>query len=769
MNPLPVSGVPVQGLPQPQGLYDPAYEKESCGVGFVANLKGLVSHAIVANACQMLVNMEHRGGCGCEANTGDGAGILTGMPYDFMAKVAQQELGIILPVPGQYAAGLVFFPKDVEARERCRAAFAAVVDAQGQALLGWRVVPTDPSAADIGPSALATEPHIEMVFIGCSPDLDNAMFERQLMLIRKLSIRNARMTMEVTTQRTFYICSLSTRLLIYKGQLTASQVAPYFPDLNDPDYQSHLAMVHSRFSTNTFPSWERAQPFRYMSHNGEINTIRGNENWMYARQGTLHSPLFGDEIQKLFPIIDPNTSDSGKFDNALELLVLAGRSLPRAVMMMIPEAWEHHESMSTVKRDFYDYHSCLMEPWDGPASVVFTDGRYIGAVLDRNGLRPSRYYITHDDVVIMASEVGVLPVPAENVKEKGRLQPGHMFLVDFKQGRVLPDAELKQEASTAHPYGEWLASQRLQLSDLPKPSDVPALDHATLQPRLQAFGYTLEHLNILLKPMVEKQLEALGSMGNDTPLAPLSDKPRLTYDYFQQLFAQVTNPPIDSIREEVIMSLQDYVGPQHNLLETVPQVAQRLLIENPILTNEELAKLKALNYRGWRSRTIDITYPVTDGPDGLATALTRICAEATAAIGAADSLLILSDRAMGKDRVAVSALLACGAVHHHLIATTSRTRIGIIVETGEAREVHHHCALVGYGADGINPYLAFEALWQLRAERQLAADLTPDKIVANYRKAVSKGMRKVMGKMGISTLRSYKGAQILKPLVWRKM
>ncbi|MCZ6855710.1 MAG: glutamate synthase large subunit, partial [Gammaproteobacteria bacterium] len=545
------------------------------------------------------------------------------------------------------------------------------------------------------------------------------------------------------------------------------QVFPFYPDLTDPDYQSHLAMVHSRFSTNTFPSWDRAQPNRFMSHNGEINTVLGNMNSMNSRQGTVKTPLFGDDLEKLFPIIEPDCSDSGTFDNVLEFLLMSGRKLQEAVLMMIPEAWQHHPTMDEHKKAFYEYHSCLMEPWDGPASIAFTDGNYIGAVLDRNGLRPSRYYITDDDKCIMASEVGVVEVPPERVVEKGRLQPGRIFLIDFEQGRMIPDHEIKQEWANARPYKEWLDRQRLDLTDL-KPDKTPeGYCSETLVARMQAFGYTVETMQIMLQPLVMELRDPLGSMGNDAALAVMSDKPRMLYDYFKQRFAQVTNPAIDSIREEVIMALTCYIGPEQNLLETTEQHAHRLRIPHPILSNEELTALKFIDHRGWHACTIDITYPAGSGESGLRVALDRICAEASQAISDNKSLIVLSDRNVNVDNVPISSLLAVGAVHHHLVRTLARTRIGLVLESGEAREVHHHCLLIGYGADAINPYLAFESLWHSRRKGYLddAGHISNDNdVVAAYKKGVAKGMFKVMAKMGISTLQSYKGAQIFEAI-----
>ena len=759
------------GLPVKQGLYDPANERDNCGVGFIAHLKGKASHAIVQDAITMLTRMDHRGACGCEVNTGDGAGIMTALPHDFLREAAQRDAGINLPGAGDFGAGVVFLPRRPEEAAACKRVIERIVKEQKQTLLGWRVLPVDTDGADVGPTARLTEPAMEMLFVGRGKATSGGDdFERQLYLIRKRASHELRSAKTLTQRKYLYFCSLSTKVIIYKGQLTSGQVVKYFPDLRDPKYVSHLAMVHSRFSTNTFPSWDRAQPLRFMSHNGEINTVRGNINWMTARQGMMQSGLFGEDLAKLFPIMEGDTSDSGSFDNAIELLMMAGRSLPEAAMMMIPEAWENHESMPQSKRAFYEFHSNLMEPWDGPASISFTDGKYIGACLDRNGLRPSRYYVTEDDVVIMASEVGVVDVPPEKVRSKGRLQPGRMFLVDFEKGRIIPDDELKAQVAGKRPYGQWLRQQRLELADLPEATDVPRIDEADLLPLLQAHGYTVEHLNMLLLPMARDGKEAIGSMGNDAPIPALSDKPRLVYDYFKQLFAQVTNPPIDSIREEIIMSLQTYVGPEGNLLDTTEGQCHRLHLDEPILTNAQLASIKAAGAAGkksgggWRTQVIDITRPRAASADAagqsLMEALDRICAETTAAIEAGYQLVILSDRATGPDRVAIPALLATGAVHHHLVRTQSRTKIGIVVETAEAREVHHFCLLVGYGADAINPYLAYEALWHLRREGVIDPSFTEDKIVENFNKSIGKGILKVMSKMGISTLASYKGAQI---------
>ena len=752
------------GLPEPYGLYRPAAERDSCGVGFICDIRGRASNRIIRDAEHMNCCMVHRGGLGYEKNTGDGAGILTGLPHALLARVARESLSVELPAPGAYGAGNVFLPRDAAERAHCKRVVEEVVAAAGQQLLGWRSLPTDPDGADIGNAARAAMPHMEQLFIGAAAGLSGDALERRLYLIRKQATRRLRGDAALAERQLFYVCSLSTKIVVYKGMLTPHQMFPFYGDLRDPDYASHLAMVHSRFSTNTFPSWDRAQPNRFMSHNGEINTLLGNVNWMNAREGVVETDLFGDGLAELFPVVEPDCSDSGTFDNALEFLLMTGRTLQEAVLMMIPEAWQQHPDMSDAKRAFYEYHSCLMEPWDGPASIAFTDGKYIGAVLDRNGLRPSRYYVTDDDRCIMASEVGVVPVEPARVVAKGRLQPGKIFLIDFDQGRLIPDEEIKTEWAAERPYREWLDRERIELADLPAATTgAPGLDAATLMARMQAFGYTAETMQFMLLPIVLELRDPLGSMGNDAALAVMSDKLRMLYDYFKQLFAQVTNPAIDSIREEVIMALECYVGPERNLLASTAAHARRLRVPHPILANEELAALKTMDHRGWRTREIDITFPAGSGKDGLLAALDRISGAASDAIEAGYSLIVLSDRATGPERMPISALAAVGTVHHHLVRTHARTRIGIVVETGEAREVHHHCLLVGYGADAVNPYLAFEALWDARRNGYLddAEHVANDAdVVAAYRKGVAKGMLKVMAKMGISTLQSYKGAQI---------
>lgn len=788
------SKTPLIHLPAKQGLYDPAQEHDACGVGFIANVKGMPSHQIVVDSEDLLRRMDHRGACGCEENTGDGSGIMTALPHRFLRTAVKEDLGVELPEAGRFAVGNVFLPKKIAERDRCKAEVARIVSEEGQRLVGWRPTPVNANLADIGPTARNAEPVIEQLVIEAADGCEGEAFERKVYMIRKRASNLLRSDMSLEQREMFYICSLSTKVIIYKGMLTTEQLYKYYPDLKDPTFESHLAMVHSRFATNTFPSWDRAQPLRFMSHNGEINTVKGNANWMFARQGVLKSDLFNDDLGKLFPIVEPDCSDSGTFDNALEFLLMSGRSLQGSVMMMVPEAWQNHATMSESKRAFYEYHSALMEPWDGPASIVFTDGKYIGAVLDRNGLRPSRYYLTHDDRVIMASEVGVVDVDPANVKAKGRLQPGKMFLVDFEQGRLIPDEELKEDFASQQPYGDWLKKERIDLNDLHPELESHCFDATTLLPRMQAFGYTVETMKFMLLPLIKVEKDPIGSMGNDSCLAVLSDKPRMLYDYFKQLFAQVTNPAIDSIREELIMSLECYIGPEQNLLEASEKHAHRLRVPHPILSNEQLAAIRHMTNPGWSTETIDTTWPRSRGAKGIRRALNRICQEAEKAVDAGETILLLSDRETREGRVAIPMLLAVGAVHQHLVKTNKRTRVGIVVETGEAREVHHHCLLVGYGADAINPYVAFEALWQARRdglvdgmEAEVSADETGEgaehpavenmpteahdpvteadyALVKKYRKGVAKGMLKVMAKMGISTLQSYKGAQIFEAL-----
>ena len=747
------------GFPEKTGLYDPAMEKDSCGVGFVANIKGNPSHEIMLDAYHLNSRMDHRGGCGFEANTGDGAGILMALPYSFFQQLGKELFDAKLTA-GHFAVGNIFLPQSESERAFCQSTIERIIEEEGQHLVGWREVPVDAKGADVGPAARNAQPFISQLFIKSAKGTNQDTFERANYVIRKRFSHSLRGDKSLSERKQVYACSLSTKVIVYKGMLTPGQLFPFYKDLTNSAFETHLAMVHSRFSTNTFPSWDRAQPNRFMSHNGEINTLRGNVNAMAARQGKVATDAFGEKLPAIFPVIDPDCSDSGSFDAVLEFLLLSGRSLAEATMMMIPEAWQSDTNMDQQKKDFYEYHSALMEPWDGPASIVFSDGKYIGAVLDRNGLRPSRYYITHDDKCIMASEVGVLEVDPSNIKTKGRLQPGKIFLLDFDQGRLVSDEEVKQDITNRRTYGSWLKDQKVTLEDISTEFESNAIDAPDTLQRMKAFGYTTETMQFMLIPLVTEARDPLGSMGNDSALACLSDKPRMIYDYFKQLFAQVTNPPIDSIREEVVMSLRCFIGPEGNLLESKPEQAHRLSLEHPIISNQELTKIQYMNHQGLTSKVIDITYDVNEVSGYLQT-IDRICDEASAAIEDDFSFIILSDRNTSRTRVPLSALIACGAVHHHLTKREQRTQIGIIIESGEAREVHHHCLLTGYGADAINPYLAFEALWQANKENLLGEKFaTEDKLVAGYKKGVAKGMLKVMAKMGISTLHSYKGAQI---------
>jgi glutamate synthase (ferredoxin) len=747
-------------LPAKQGLYDPQFEHDACGVGFIVHMKGQPSHEIVEQALTILLNLEHRGACGCEKNTGDGAGILLQLPHKFLQKVAAAE-GIVLPQPGQYGVGMIYASPDRSVREHSRRIFEQIAEEEGQPVLGWRDVPTDHSS--LGNTAKASEPFMQQVFIQRGADLaDDLAFERKLYVIRKRSHSDIRLQQ---AKQYWYPASLSCRTIVYKGMLMPEQVGLYYPDLHDPDLVSALALVHSRFSTNTFPSWERSHPYRYIAHNGEINTLRGNINWMHARQSLFESELFGEDIQKIRPVINIDGSDSLIFDNALELLVLAGRSLPHTVMMMIPEPWSAHESMDDAKKAFYEYHACLMEPWDGPASIAFTDGTMMGAVLDRNGLRPSRYYVTKDDLVIMASEAGVLPIEPERIAAKGRLQPGRMFLVDMEQGRIIADEEIKAEIATQQPYRDWLNQHLVDLAALP-PAPTEMVPVTALLETIQkqtAFGYTFEELRILLTPMARDGVEAIGSMGADTPLAVLSDRPKLLYDYFQQLFAQVTNPPIDSIREEIITSPETTIGAERNLLNPEPESCHLIKLKTPILSDQDLAKLRNLGEQGFASVTLPILFHPKAGAAGLETALGALFARVDQAIADGVSLVILSDRDIDPEHAPIPALLAVSGLHHHLIRTGTRTRIGLILESGEPREVHHHALLLGYGCGAINPYLAFETLDDM-IQQGLLVNVDHATACKNYIKAATKGVIKVASKIGISTLQSYRGAQIFEAI-----
>lgn len=742
------------GLPEKQGLYDPQFEHDACGVGFVCQMKGLRSHEIIDQALTILVNLDHRGACGCETNTGDGAGILLQVPHKFLVKVAG-EAGFSLPELGQYGVGMLFSSPDVAERAESAKRFEAIAVEQGQTVIGWRDIPTDHTS--LGKTALASEPFMRQVFVRRGANcLDEQAFERQLYVIRK------RAHMEIRTEKLdpfWYSSSLSCRTMIYKGMLMPEQVHQYFLDLRDPDMETALALVHSRFSTNTFPSWERSHPYRYIAHNGEINTLRGNVNWMKARQGMLESELFGDDLKKILPIVNVSGSDSAMFDNVFELLVMGGRSLPHAMMMMIPEPWSGHESMSDEKKAFYEYHSCLMEPWDGPASVAFTDGKMIGATLDRNGLRPSRYYVTKDDIVIMASEAGVLPIAPERIAIKGRLQPGRMFLVDMEQGRIVADDEIKSRIASEQPYRQWIDEQMIELASIKESPMEPVPDHASVLQRQQAFGYTFEDQRMILLPMAKDGVEATGSMGTDIPLAILSNRSKLLYDYFKQLFAQVTNPPIDCIREEIVTSAETTIGTERNLLDPTPASCRLIELKSPILTNEDLAKLKHIDEVGFKAVTIATLFAPDQGASGLELAMTDVCAQAERAISEGANILILSDRGVDKMHAAIPPLLAVSGLHHHLIRVGRRTQVGLILESGEPREVHHFSTLIGYGCGAINPYLAFETLDDMIRQGLLVK--TDHKTACkNFVKAATKGIIKVASKIGISTIQSYRGAQI---------
>ncbi len=742
--------------PGRQGLYDPAFEHESCGVGFVADIKGRKSHQTIRDALQVLLNLNHRGACGSEANTGDGAGILLQTPHQFLERAAA-DAGVTLPGPGKYGVGMVFLPRDPAQRRGCQRLFEVIVAQEGQEALGWRAVPTDNSM--IGATAKASEPFVSQVFIRRNPNLaDDMAFERKLFVIRKRAVREIRNS-GLKGSHYWYMPSLSHKTVVYKGMLSTDQLPQYYPDLNDPAIESALALVHSRFSTNTFPSWERGHPYRYIAHNGEINTLRGNINWMHAREAMFQSGLFGADIRDVLPIINTNGSDSSMFDNCLEWLVLAGRSLPHAMMMMIPEPWTNHESMNDEKKAFYEYHSCLLEPWDGPASIVFTDGARIGAVLDRNGLRPARYYVTKDDLVVMASEVGVLDIPSHRVLRKGRLQPGRMLLIDTEEGRMISDDEIKHTVASARPYRQWLDQHLVDLARLPEPPHLPEFDHATVLTRQRAFGYTYEDLRTVLAPMASSGVEAIGSMGNDAPLAVLSNQPHLLYNYFKQLFAQVTNPPIDCIREEIVTSSETTIGSERNLLDPLPESCHLIRLKTPILTNEELAKLRHIAQGDFRSITLPILFQPEEGRLGLEKAMDALYAKADRAVADGVNILILSDRGLDEENAPIPALLAVSGLHHHLIRTGARTRVGLVLESGEPREVHHFALLIGYGCGAINPCLAFETLDDM-IRQGLLKDVDHKTACKNYVKAAVKGVVKVISKMGISTVQSYRGAQI---------
>ena len=745
--------------PKKQGLYDPRNEHDACGIGFVANIKNKKSHKIVAQGLEILSNLTHRGAVGADPLAGDGAGILLQIPDAFLREECA-AIGIELPEPGAYGVGMLFMPRDRADEAACKGAIERFVLAEGQEILGWRNVPVDNSG--LGESVLDSEPKVQQIFVGRGSNCaDMDAFERKLMVIRNQFVQAINNISESAAQQ-FYVPSFSARIICYKGMLLADQVGVYYKDLTDSRMMSAMALVHQRFSTNTFPTWSLAQPFRMICHNGEINTVRGNINWMNARKQTLQSDLFGDDLAKLWPLIPEGQSDSACFDNALELLVAGGYSLAHAMMLLIPEAWSGNELMDEERRAFYEYHAAVMEPWDGPAAVAFTDGRQIGATLDRNGLRPARYLVTDDDMVLMASEMGVLEIPEEKIVEKWRLQPGKMLLIDLEQGRIISDAEIKAELAQANPYQTWLDQTQSMLEDLPAEFAAMRPNHDMLLNRQQVFGYTQEDLKFLLAPMADNGEEAIGSMGTDTPIAAMSSKPKLLYHYFKQLFAQVTNPPIDPIREELVMSLVSMIGPLPNLLDlSTGGTHRRLEVRQPILSNEDLEKIRHIGdvaQHNFSSVTIDTTFPARLGAAGMEPAVTRICNDAEQAVARGDNIIILSDRKVDQDNIPVPALLACSAVHHHLIRKGLRTSVGLIVESGEPREVHQFCTLAGYGAQAINPYLAFQTISEMRGIHYDGA--SEAEAHQNYIKAIGKGIRKVMSKMGISTYQSYCGAQI---------
>src|SRR6188474_2330802 len=746
------------GTPFAQGLYDPALDKDSCGVGFIADIKGRKSHQLIEDGLRILCNLEHRGAVGADPRMGDGAGILVQIPHKFFAKKTA-ELGFKLPAAGDYAVGYLFMPQDPNWRQIIRDIYAEVIAREKLTLLGWRDVPTDNST--LGESVKPTEPKHMQVFIGRGKKkISEDEFERRLYILRK-SISNAIYRRRERRTSGYYPVSISCRTVIYKGMFLADQLGTYYPDLHEKDFESALALVHQRFSTNTFPTWSLAHPYRYIAHNGEINTLRGNVNWMAARQASVSSPLFGKDINKLWPISYEGQSDTACFDNALEFLTQGGYSLAHAAMMLIPEAWAGNPLMDDERKAFYEYHAALMEPWDGPAAIAFTDGRQIGATLDRNGLRPARWFVTADERVIMASEAGVLPIPESEIVQKWRLQPGKMLLVDLAEGRIISDEEIKAQLAKKHPYSKWLKKTQLVLEDLPALHPRKPATNLSLLDRQQCFGYSQEDLQLLLEPMATTGQEAVGSMGTDTPISALSDKSKLLYTYFKQNFAQVTNPPIDSIREELVMSLVSFIGPRPNLFDVEGLAKKkRLEVRQPILTNEDLEKIRSISHveKQFDTRTLDITYPVEQGAAGMKDALASLCEEAEEAVRNRYNIIILSDRQAGPDRIPMPALLATAAVHHHLIRKGLRTAVGLVVETGEAREVHHFCCLAGYGAEAINPYLAFETLVAMK--EQMPEKLDGKEIIKRYIKSVDKGILKVMSKMGISTYQSYCGAQI---------
>jgi glutamate synthase domain-containing protein 2/glutamate synthase domain-containing protein 1/glutamate synthase domain-containing protein 3 len=749
-----------QGLPKAQGLYDPRHEHDACGIGFVANLSGEKSHDIILKGIEILINLTHRGACGCDPKTGDGAGVLIQIPHAFFEGECSRQ-GFPLPSPGEYGVGMVFLPVEPHERMSCEAIMEEIVRDEGLTVLGWRDTPLN--ADTIGRLARSTQPYIEQFFVKRAYGMDEAALERKLYVIRKRAEKEVSRT-ELREKSFFYIPSFSCRTIVYKGLLLAPQIANFYLELSNYEVRSALCLVHQRFSTNTFPTWHLAHPYRYICHNGEINTLRGNVNWMQARTSILASPLFGDDMKKLEPIIAPGGSDSANLDNAVELLYLAGRSLPHVMEMLIPQAWVNDPTMPDDVKAFYEYHASLMEAWDGPAAVAFTDGRVIGAKLDRNGLRPGRFVVTNRGLVIMASEAGVLPIDPEEVRFKGRLEPGRMLLVDTEKGRIVPDDEIKKQLAARQPYAKWLKSNQITLKDLPDPQRVHANDSATILMRQRAFGYTDEDLKTVMIPMATNGEEPVGSMGVDTPLACLSDRPQLLFNYFKQMFAQVTNPAIDPIREDLVMSLYDYIGREGNILDETPQLCHTLKKRHPIVTNWNLEKLRRVSWGDFLATTLPMLFRVDGGAERLAEAVDSLCRRASLAIKSGYTLLILSDRGVDEEYAPIPALLALSAVHNHLVREKVRGQVALIVETGEPREVMHFALLMGYGASAINPYLAIETLEDLHSKGYFPREYTFQKVLKNYIKAVDKGLLKVLSKMGISTLQSYCGAQIFEAI-----
>src|SRR5579884_525772 len=745
--------------PPSQGLYKSQYEHDPCGMGFVVALNGNKSHEIIEKGIEILINLTHRGACGCDPETGDGAGILIQIPHEFFARECS-ALGFSLPEPGAYGVGMTFLPVEPQQRLICEGILERIAREEGLAVLGWRDTPVNGDA--IGRQARATQPYIEQVFLRGAAGMTQDQIERKLYVIRRRAETEVART-GLKEKDFFYIPSLSTRTIVYKGLLLAPQIKEFYGELSDPETRSAMCMVHQRFSTNTFPTWPLAHPYRMICHNGEINTIRGNINWMNARESVLSSDLFGDDLAKTFPVIRPGLSDTGSIDNAVELLTLAGRELPHVMAMLIPEAWDADQTMFEEKKAFYEYHASLMEPWDGPAAIAFTDGKWLGATLDRNGLRPARYLVTKDGLLILASETGVLPVRPEEVAYKGRLQPGKMLLVDLENKRFVPDEEIKHQLASRQPYGEWLAKNQITLDALPDPPRVYGTDHKTLIMRQRAFGYTEEDLRILLAPMATHGEEPVGSMGVDTPLACLSDKPQPLFNYFKQMFAQVTNPAIDPIREELVMSLTSYIGSERNILEETPLHCHTLKLPHPILTNRDLEKLRRVSWGDFLGTTLQAVFRADGGAAELERALDGLCRRASLAIRDGYRLLILSDRGIDRQYAPIPSLLALTAVHNHLVRERTRTQVALIIESGEPREVMHFCLLIGYGASAVNPYLAIETLEDLAARGRLG-NVTFETALKNYKKSVNKGLLKVFSKMGISTLQSYRGAQVFEAI-----